>query len=61
MTATTAPAPARAAEEVAGIVEDLFTTVDGWRRRLEAHLEAAEPTARTLDPVVEEFAVPAVT
>lgn len=61
MTATTTQAEFAAAE-VERTIEDLFAMVDGWRTLL-ATL-AGDPrlrTAASLDPVVEEFAVPAVT
>ena len=61
--ATPAPtlSPAHVAERVARTIDGLFATVDGWRDRLHAHLEAdAAPTAATLDPVVHSYAVPAL-
>ncbi len=49
------------AARVAETFDGLFATIDGWRDRLQDHLEAdAAPTAATLDPVVEASAVPAL-
>jgi hypothetical protein len=61
MTTATTLSPQHVAERVATTFDDLFATIDGWRDRLQAHLEAdAAPTADTLDPVVEAQAVPAL-
>lgn len=61
MTAVTTQAE-RAAYEVASIIEDLFTMIEGWRAALAAHAASGGMrTAATLDPVVEAIAVPAVT
>ncbi|MGZ8804534.1 MAG: PDC sensor domain-containing protein, partial [Microbacterium sp.] len=59
--APTALSPAHVAERVAETIDGLFATIDGWRDRLQNHLETdAAPTAATLDPVVEAFAVSAL-
>jgi hypothetical protein len=61
MTTATTLSPQHVAERVATTFDDLFATIDAWRDRLQAHLEAdAAPTADTLDPVVEAQAVPAL-
>lgn len=61
MTATTTRA-AHAAAEVAHTIEDLFTTVDAWRAALADRLAGGvELSAQAVDPIVEAFAVPAVT
>lgn len=53
--------PLYIAERVAGTIDGLFTTIDGWHDLLHAHLESdAAPTAATLDPVVQARAVPAL-
>lgn len=53
--------PARIADRVAETIDGLFATIDEWRDHLQTHLAAdAAPTADTLDPVVEAFAVSAL-
>ncbi|WP_243075842.1 cache domain-containing protein [Microbacterium sp. SS28] len=60
-TVVTHPAVAMAAR-VAETIDGIFATIDGWRDHLEAVLgDGLELTATALDPVVEQFAVPAVT
>ncbi|TXK19489.1 cache domain-containing protein [Homoserinibacter sp. GY 40078] len=62
MTTTVLHTPARAADEVASIIEGLYATVDVWRAELAGHLAAPEQlSAARIDPLVEAFAVPAVT
>lgn len=48
-----------AATEVARTIEDLFSVVEGWRASLADG--SAIRTAEAIDPLVEAFAVPAVT
>lgn len=61
MTTITAAAD-HAAAQVASTIEDLFSTVDTWRAALADTFSAADDhTAEALDPLVEAFAVPAVT
>ncbi|PZQ90784.1 MAG: hypothetical protein DI534_06230 [Leifsonia xyli] len=61
MTTITTERTTHAAAEVADTIEDLFTMVDGWRARVAARFdEPGDQTAAALDPVVEDFAVPAV-
>jgi len=50
------------AGEVASTIEDLFDTVERWRAALASQFAAGVPrTAAAVDPLVEAFAVPAVT
>jgi hypothetical protein len=59
--ASAALSPVQVAERVAETIDGLFATIDGWRDRLQTHLEEdASPTAETLDPVVEASAVSAL-
>ena len=61
MNPTATLTPAGIAARVAGTIDELFATIDGWRDQLQAHLEAdPAPTAETLDPVVQAQAVPAL-
>lgn len=49
------------AAHVAGTIDGIFAMIDGWRDRLETALRAdASLTAARIDPLVEAFAVPAV-
>lgn len=49
------------ATHVAATIDDIFAMIDGWRDLLEDRLRAdASLTARFVDPLVEAFAVPAV-
>lgn len=58
---TTVGSPVHIADRVAGTIDGLFATIDGWRDLVQAHLESdAAPTAATLDPVVQALAVPAL-
>lgn len=61
MIPTAALSPPRIAERVAATIDDLFSTIDEWRDLLQARLTTdAAPTAATLDPLVEAWAVPAL-
>jgi len=61
MTSTATLSPLSVAARVAVTIDGLFATIDAWRDLLQAHLEAAPtPTAATLDPIVEAFAMPAL-
>ncbi len=49
------------AAHVAATIDDIFARIDAWRDHLEAELQTdAALTAARLDPLVEAFAVPAV-
>jgi hypothetical protein len=62
MTTVAARSAVTIAAQVAGTIDGIFATIDGWRDLVEAHLdEGIELTAAALDPVIESFAVPAVT
>lgn len=50
------------AQRVAETIDGIFATIDHWRDHVEARLRDGVPlTAAALDPLVEAFAVPAVT
>jgi hypothetical protein len=61
MTTIATRSPADVAISVAATIDGIFAMIDGWRDLLEDRLAAAEAlTAETVDPLVETFAVPAV-
>ncbi|MGX5770378.1 PDC sensor domain-containing protein [Microbacterium trichothecenolyticum] len=61
MTTIATRSAADVAISVAATIDDIFATIDGWRDLLEDRLAAADAlTAETVDPLVETFAVPAV-
>ncbi len=54
--------PEQIAQDVAVTFDEVFSLIDGWHDVLEGHLGGAgDPTAASLDPVVEALAVPAIT
>jgi len=61
MTIIATRSPADVAIRVATTIDGIFAMIDGWRALLEERLTAAEAlSAETIDPLVETFAVPAV-
>lgn len=61
MSTATTHTPAQTAHQVATVFDGIFTMIDGWHDALEAHLaDTDDPTAASLDPVVEALAVPAI-
>jgi len=62
MTTIATRSPADVAIRVATTIDGIFAMIDGWRALLEDRLATADAlTAEALDPLVETFAVPAVT
>lgn len=62
MTTISTRSPADVAVHVAATIDGIFAMIDGWRDVLEERMAAGTAlTAETVDPVVEAFAVPAVT
>lgn len=62
MTTIATRSHADVAAHVAGTIDGIFAMIDGWRDLLEDRLRAdASFTAARVDPLVESFAVPAVT
>lgn len=62
MTTVDVPAAAAAAAGVASRFDEIFWTIDRWKALVSGRLaEGAAPTAAELDPLVESFAIPAVT
>ena len=61
MTTIATRPPADVAISVAATIDGIFAMIDGWRDLLEEQLASAHAlTAKTIDPLVEAFAVPAV-
>ncbi|MFF2486846.1 cache domain-containing protein [Microbacterium sp. NPDC058062] len=61
MTTIATRPPADVAISVAATIDGIFAMIDGWRDLLEKQLASAPAlTAETVDPLVEAFAVPAV-
>ena len=61
MTTIATRSPADVAISVAATIDGIFAMIDGWRTLLEERLAAPESlTAEAVDPLVETFAVPAV-
>ncbi|WP_461471873.1 PDC sensor domain-containing protein [Microbacterium sp. HJ5] len=61
MTTIATRSQAEVAAGVAATIDGIFAMIDGWRALLERSLRADDPlTAVFVDPVVESFAVPAV-
>lgn len=50
------------AARVAETIDGIFATIDGWRDLVESHLaDELTMTATSVDPLIESFAVPALT
>ncbi|KRB36910.1 UNVERIFIED_CONTAM: hypothetical protein OHV15_09580 [Microbacterium sp. SLM126] len=60
MTTTTTRSHVDVVAHVAATIDGIFAMIDAWRDRLEAELTDAALTAAQIDPLVETFAVPAV-
>ncbi|MDR7110369.1 hypothetical protein J2X03_000225 [Microbacterium trichothecenolyticum] len=61
MTTIATRSPADVAIRVAATIDGIFAMIDGWRDLLEEQLASAHAlTAKAIDPLVEAFAVPAV-
>ena len=61
MTTIATRSHAEVAAHVAATIDDIFAMIDAWRDHLEAELQTdAALTAARIDPLVEAFAVPAV-
>src|SRR5687767_1267359 len=62
MTTIATRSHADVAAHVAGTIDGIFAMIDGWRDLLEDRLRAdASVSAARVDPLVQSFAVPAVT
>jgi hypothetical protein len=61
MTTIATRSPADVAAHIAATIDDIFAMIDGWRDLLQDRLGAADAlSAASVDPLVEAFAVPAV-